>query len=257
MKVRKGASTDAEAVESDIWERIGERKALYSLSLSLPVKASTPPPDPMKPSGRFQLRGLYAISDGPRTDLIDVCAAALDGGAAILQYRDKTGDRDRRMDEAQALQDVCTRHRVPLIINDDVALALAVGAAGVHLGAGDIAFATARARLGPDAIIGVSCYDSLERARQFAAAGADYLAFGAFFPSPTKPAARRATPQLLRDARALGLPLVAIGGITVDNARVLVDTGAQMLAVISALFAAADVGEAARRFADLFEPRRS
>lgn len=203
------------------------------------------------------LRGLYAISDGPRDDLLDACAAALEGGAAILQYRDKSTDCARRLHEARALQALCARHRVPLIVNDDVELAAAVGAAGVHLGEGDAALALARARLGADAIIGVSCYDSLDRARQFAAAGANYLAFGAFFPSPTKPGASHATPHLLRDAKPLGLPLVAIGGITPDNARGLIDAGADAVAVISALFGARDVRAAARRLAHLFESTAS
>lgn len=202
---------------------------------------------------RFRIhRGLYAVSPGPRADLVARCAAALDGGATALQYRDKSRDAARRFAEASALAVLCTGHRVPLIINDDVELALRVGAAGVHLGEDDTALADARAALGGDAIIGVSCYDSLERARRFAAAGADYLAFGAFFPSPTKPHARRATLDLLRQARPLGLPLVAIGGITADNAPALVAAGADGVAVISALFDAADVRAEARRFASLF-----
>jgi thiamine-phosphate pyrophosphorylase len=199
-----------------------------------------------------RLRGLYAISDGPRADLLDACAAALAGGAAALQYRDKTGALARRRLEAHALQALCAHHRVPLIVNDDIELAAAVGAAGVHLGESDASIVEARARLGTDAIIGVSCYDSLERARHFAAAGADYLAFGAFFPSPTKPHARGAAPHLLREAKPLGLPLVAIGGITHDNARLLIDAGADAVAVISALFGAGDVRAAAQRFGALF-----
>jgi thiamine-phosphate pyrophosphorylase len=206
----------------------------------------------MKPHSRYALRGLYAITDGPRADLLDVCAAALDGGAAILQYRDKTSDEARRLNEARALQALCARHAVPLIVNDDVGLAHAVGAAGVHLGEHDGDVATARARLGADAIIGVSCYDSSQRARQLAAAGADYIAFGAFFPSPTKPAARRADTSLLTGAATLGIPRVAIGGITPDNARALIDAGADAIAVITALFGAHDVRAAARRFSDLF-----
>jgi thiamine-phosphate pyrophosphorylase len=200
-----------------------------------------------------RVRGLYAITDGPRADLLDVCAAALAGGATLLQYRDKTADHARRLHEARTLQALCAQHRVPLIVNDDIELAAVVGAAGVHLGEDDASVVIARERLGPHAIIGVSCYDSLERARQFAASGVDYLAFGAFFASPTKPQARKATPQLLRDAGPLALPRVAIGGITHDNARGLIDAGADALAVISALFGARDVRAAARRFADLFE----
>ncbi len=199
------------------------------------------------------MRGLYAITDGPRRDLLVAAEAALAGGACMLQYRDKSTDPARRHTEAVTLQTLCQTHGVPLIINDDIALAAAVGAAGVHLGERDADIATARARLGPDAIIGASCYDSLSRARQLAAAGADYLAFGAFHPSPTKPHARHASPALLRDAAALGLPRVAIGGITPDNGGALIDAGADLLAVISGVFGAADVRAAARRYADLFE----
>ena len=203
------------------------------------------------------LRGLYAISDGPRHDLLEVCTSALEGGARVLQYRDKTRDAARRLDEARAMQALCARFGVPLIVNDDVELAAAVDAAGVHLGEEDGDLAPARARLGAQAIIGVSCYDSLERARHFAAAGADYLAFGAFFPSPTKPHARRAPTGLLREARGFGKPLVAIGGISADNARGLVEAGADCIAVISALFGAQDVRAAARGFASLFDAPRS
>lgn len=201
--------------------------------------------------------GLYAITDGPRAGLIEACAAALEGGAALLQYRDKTADVARRRAEASALAALCAHRRVPLIVNDDVALAAAVGAAGVHLGEDDADIAEARRRLGADAIVGVSCYDSLDRARALADAGADYLAFGAFFASPTKPNARTAAPDLLCEAKALGKPLVAIGGITAANATPLIEAGADFLAVISAVFGAADVRSAARGFAALFEAGRS
>lgn len=200
------------------------------------------------------LHGLYAITDGPRADLLEACAAALAGGARILQYRDKSADEARRLHEARALQALCVAHGVPLIVNDDVELAAMVGAAGVHLGEADVAIDAARARLGVRAIVGVSCYDSIERAQQLAAAGADYLAFGAFFLSPTKPHARHATPDLLRAAKPLGLPLVAIGGITPDNAGALIEAGADCVAVVSGLFAQADVQTAARRFSQLFAP---
>jgi thiamine-phosphate pyrophosphorylase len=194
-------------------------------------------------------RGLYAITDGPRPDLLDVARQALLGGARLLQYRDKTADAARRLAEASALRQLCREHGVPLIINDDVALARAVQADGVHLGKDDGDLAAARAELGATAIIGVSCYDSLERARIAAATGADYVAFGAFFPSPTKPHAPRAPLDLLRQSAALGVPRVAIGGITPDNAPALVAAGADFLAVISAVFGVADVRAAARRFA--------
>lgn len=201
---------------------------------------------------KLQGRGLYVITDGPRPDLIPVVAQALAGGARVLQYRDKTRDHERRLTEARAIRALCAARQVPMIINDDVALAQAAGAAGVHLGEDDGDLAAARALLGQDAIIGVSCYDSLERARQLAAAGADYIAFGAFFPSPTKPHARRASFDLLRQSAALGIPRVAIGGITPDNGGSLIDAGADYLAVISAVFGDPDVRGAATRFAQLF-----
>jgi len=197
-------------------------------------------------------RGLYAITDGPRPDLHAAVERALQGGAAIVQYRDKSGEDERRRAEAADLLTVCHRFGVPLIVNDDVELAATIGADGVHLGEHDGDIAAARTRLGPTAIIGVSCYDSLDRARQLAGAGADYLAFGAFFPSPTKPQARRAHADLLRDAKALGLPLVAIGGITPDNAQPLIEAGADFVAAISGVFASADPSAAARRYANLF-----
>ena len=200
----------------------------------------------------FPRRGLYAITDGPRADLLEVCAAALRGGAALLQYRDKTLDHARRREEAAALQTLCTRFSAPLIINDDIDLAAEVGAAGIHLGEGDADIASTRDRLGANIMIGVSCYDSLERARELAHAGADYLAFGAFFPSPTKPNARRAAPELLQAAKPLGKPLVAIGGITTDNAPSLLGAGADFVAVVSGVFAADDVEFAAQRYSNLF-----
>ena len=197
-------------------------------------------------------RGVYAITDGPRVDLLAAVAAAVAGGARVVQYRDKTSDRARRLEEARALTALCAAHDVPLIVNDDIELAAAARAHGVHLGADDVAIATARARLGASAIIGVSCYASYARARQLAADGADYLAFGAFHRSPTKPDAPIASPQLLHDARALGLPLVAIGGITPDNAPPLIAAGADFLAVISSVFGANDIEAATRRIAMLF-----
>ncbi|WP_266171928.1 thiamine phosphate synthase [Dyella subtropica] len=203
---------------------------------------------------KLQHRGLYAITDGPRPGLLEAVAQALSGGARIVQYRDKTTDSARRHAEAAALQQLCISRGAPLIINDDVALAIAIGADGVHLGEKDSDLAAARIALGAQAIIGVSCYDSLERARTLAAAGADYVAFGAFFPSPTKPHARRASPELLWQSAALGVPRVAIGGITPDNGASLVEAGADFLAVISAVFGATDVEAAALRFTDLYLP---
>jgi thiamine-phosphate pyrophosphorylase len=200
--------------------------------------------------------GLYAITDGPRTDLLDVASQALAGGARLLQYRDLTADASRRLTEALALKQLCTTFRVPLIIDHDVALAVAVGADGVHLGKDDDGIAAARAVLGATAIVGMSCYGSLARARAAAAAGASYVGFGAFFPSPTKPTAARVDADLLRQSAALGVPRVAIGGITPENGASLVEAGADYLAAISALFGAPDVRAAAQRFASLYPADR-
>ncbi|UGB45161.1 thiamine phosphate synthase [Frateuria edaphi] len=196
--------------------------------------------------------GLYAITDGPRSDLVQVVRDALAGGVRLLQYRDLGDDHARRHAEAQALKRLCDEHGVPLLINGDAALAQAVGAAGVHLGETAEDLASARDRLGPQAIIGVSCFDSLERARGMVSAGADYVSFGAFFPSSTLPRARMAPLELLRQSAALGVPRVAIGGITPENGAALVDAGADYLAAISAVFGATDVRAAARRLADLY-----
>lgn len=201
-------------------------------------------------------RGLYAITDAvllPDDRLIGAVERALLGGARLIQYRDKSHDAARRLTQAQALDELCQRYKVPLIINDDAELAAQVGAAGVHIGQDDPDLATARVRLGPKAIIGVSCYNRLDLALAAERAGADYVAFGAFFPSPTKPHEIRPPIALLREARAvLTVPIVAIGGITPDNAPLLLDAGADALAVVSAVFAQPDIQAAARRFAILF-----
>jgi thiamine-phosphate pyrophosphorylase len=200
--------------------------------------------------------GLYAITDGRRDGLLAAARSALEGGAALLQYRDKTQDAARRLHDARALAELCRGSGVPLIINDDVELARVSGAAGVHVGEDDAGVAMARAALGPASIIGVSCHDSLQRAAAAAAAGADYLALGAFFPTATKVVTRRATPARLREAKAFGLPLVAIGGITPDNGASLVAAGADFLAVISGVFGARDIRAAAHRYAALFASDR-
>lgn len=202
------------------------------------------------------LHGLYLITDDTRPGPAALGAAveaALRGGGRIVQYRDKGADPRRRLAEARALRAVCDRHGAILLINDDLDLAAAAGADGVHLGRDDTDLAAARRQLAPGGLIGISCYDDLERARAAAAGGADYVAFGSFFSSPTKPRAVRADPELLRRARReLGLPTVAIGGISPENGAALVQAGADMLAVISAVFAAADITAAARAFAPCF-----
>jgi thiamine-phosphate pyrophosphorylase len=201
--------------------------------------------------------GLYAVTpDGIDTDaLVAKVRAALAGGAAAVQYRSKSGDAGLRRAQVDALLALTRPRRVPLIVNDDVALAAAAGADGVHLGRDDAGIDEARRRL-PGAIVGASCYASLERAREAAARGAGYLAFGSVFASPTKPAAVRAPLALFGQARALGLPLIAIGGITAANAAEVRDAGADGVAVISDLFDAADVRGRAEEFARLFAGAR-
>ncbi len=202
-------------------------------------------------------RGLYAVADAgvlPFPRLLEAAAEALAGGAVLLQYRDKEADAARRLERARALAALCRRHGVPLVVNDHPELAREAGAQGVHLGRDDPPMESARTLLGPQALIGVSCYGDLERARALAAAGADYLAFGACFPSRTKPGACRIDPRLLgRARRALGLPVVAIGGITADNGASLVAAGADLLAVVRGLWEARDVRATARRFQALYQ----
>lgn len=202
------------------------------------------------------LRGLYAItpdSDAAPEQLASQVARAIAGGARLIQYRYKGTDRALQQAQAAAIQRVCRAASVPLIINDDIALACTLAADGVHLGRDDADPTEARRRLGPAAIIGVSCYDDLARARVAAAAGASYVAFGSFFHSTTKPRAVRSPATLLTAARReLSVPLVAIGGITPQNGRSLVAAGAAMLAVLSGVFAQPDIAAAARAYASLF-----
>ena len=200
-------------------------------------------------------RGLYAITpDEPDTNrLLARVETVLRAGASWLQYRNKAASDDLRAEQALVLQSLCSRFKAPLIINDDWALAAAVGAAGAHLGEDDGELALARHELGAGAILGASCYNDLKLARQAAFAGATYIAFGAFFASPTKPNARQASPDLLREAAALGLPRVAIGGITPDNARPLLEAGADLIAVISGVFEAPDPTAATRAYLSCFE----
>lgn len=200
--------------------------------------------------------GLYAITDSqliPATRLTDRVAAAIRGGAAVIQYRDKSLGREQRLQQATALAHLCQQHAIPLIINDDVDLAAAVDASGVHLGKADDSIHSARKALGANAIIGVSCYNSLDRAVEAADKGANYVAFGRFFPSQSKPDAVIADPELIRQARQrLSIPVVAIGGITPENGPPLVTAGAQLLAAIHGVFGQADTEAAARRYAELF-----
>ncbi len=210
-------------------------------------------------SRQFPRTGLYAITpdDNDTARLLERVETVLAAGAAWLQYRNKEADPALRERQASAILPLSRQYGVPLIINDDWRLAAAIGADGAHLGEDDGELAAARATLPQGSILGASCYADLGLARQAAAAGADYIAFGAFFPSPTKPHARKAGLDLLRDSASLGLPRVAIGGITPDNARPLVEAGADLLAVISGVFDAADPAAAVRRYLACFAPPAS
>lgn len=199
-------------------------------------------------------RGLYLLTpDEPDTlRLATMVEPLLAEGVAMLQLRNKRADPGLRREQAIALLPLCRAHRVPLLINDDWRLAVEIGAAGAHLGELDGELGEARAAMGTAAILGASCYGDLGRAERAKAAGASYLAFGACFHSGTKPLARTAPLSLLRDAARLGLPTVAIGGITPDNAGQVVASGADYIAVIGAVFDAPDPVAAVRALRSFF-----
>lgn len=201
-------------------------------------------------------KGIYAITNedlSPPGLLLQHVEQALQGGIAALQYRNKKADYSLRLEQAQALVSLCRQYAVPLLINDDISLCLATGADGVHLGQQDDGCARARGILGQDAIIGATCHASLDQARLAERQGASYVAFGRFYPSRTKPGASAAAIQILHQARqALDIPLVAIGGITTENGGRLITAGADMLAVIHAVFAADDITAKARALCALF-----
>jgi thiamine-phosphate pyrophosphorylase len=202
-----------------------------------------------------EFSGLYAITpDALDTgDLIGKVRMALAGGVRAVQYRTKSASPALRRDQGLALLALCRAAHVPLIINDDLDLADALGADGLHLGREDVPIAAARARLGEGRLLGASCYDQLDLATRACNAGADYVAFGSAFPSLTKPGARRAPLSLYREAKArLTCPIVAIGGLTSQNARAVIDAGADAVAVISGLFDAPDIERRALEFASLF-----
>lgn len=202
------------------------------------------------------MNNLYAITDSqllPGDKLFSAVAAALTGGCQRVQYRDKTTDHNRRLFEAKKILALCNQYQAQLFINDDVSLAREVGAHGVHLGQGDSNPIAARLILGSRAIIGVTCHDSLALAQQAITDSANYIAFGRFFPSSTKPDARPAPVSLIGDARQQfrNTPIVVIGGITLDNGKQLLDAGADMLAVCQSLFAADDITAQAQKFIQL------
>jgi thiamine-phosphate pyrophosphorylase len=203
-----------------------------------------------------QVSGLYAVTP----ELADTAAltgkvdAALRGGARVIQYRSKSIEDSLRRSQAREIARLCRSSNAVFIVNDSLELAREVDADGVHLGKDDGDVVAARAVLGSGKLIGVSCYNELSRARAAQLQGADYVAFGSFFPSATKPLALRAGTEILQIAALeIALPIVAIGGINEDNATVLIAAGADALAVVSALFDAPDIEAQARRFARLFQ----
>ncbi len=204
----------------------------------------------------YALHGLYAITDGRSSgwELVRQVDQALEGGARVIQYRDKSGDTGKRINEAGALTRLCQERQALLIINDDITLAEAVGADGVHLGQDDGTVSAARQILGAGAIIGVSCYNRFELALEAQRQGADYVAFGRFFPSTSKPQAVPADTTLLQRAGdELTIPTVAIGGITPENGGRLILAGADMLAVIHGVFGQPDIRAASARISQLFD----
>ena len=199
-------------------------------------------------------RGLYLLTpDDPDTDrFLARVLPVLADGPVLLQYRNKAADPGERRRQVEALLPACRALGLPLLVNDDWRLAAELGADGAHLGEHDGGIAEARAALGPGILLGASCYDQPGLARRAAAAGASYVAFGAFFASGTKPLARRADLSLLADSAGLGLPRVAIGGVTPDNARSLVAAGADLVAVIGGVFDAPDPAAAVRAYGRCF-----
>jgi len=202
-----------------------------------------------------KVKGLYAITPevSSTEQLLEKIRQAMAGGARIIQYRNKSADQFTRLWQADALRSLTKAQDALFIINDSIELARATNADGVHLGKDDDDIATARKIL-PDRLIGISCYNDLDRALQAEKAGADYVAFGAAFPSPTKPDAVDAPLTLYRQAsKLLSIPIVAIGGITIHNARELIDAGVDSIAVVSGLFDSEDVHATAKHFSALFQ----
>ena len=208
---------------------------------------------------QFLPRGLYAITPDERYTprLVALVSAAVAGGAVLVQYRNKAASADLRREQITALLPLCHAAGADLIVNDDVELAIELEADGVHVGRDDAAesLTLVRQALGPNRILGVSCYNDLSIAQRAAAVGADYLAIGSMFTSNTKPAAVKASLELVTDVRRrFGLPVAAIGGITLANAPSVIAAGADLLAVITDLFSATDIKFQAQNYAALFTP---
>lgn len=199
------------------------------------------------------MKGLYAITESDTNNLLKNVTLALQGGVRILQYRNKNADSAQQVIEASALASLCKEYNACFIVNDNIQLAKQVKADGVHLGRDDGSIEEARDVLGDDAIIGVTCYQDIERALAAEKSGANYVAFGRFFASPTKPNASQADMKLLQQARQhLSLPICCIGGITLQNADSLLENGADMIAVISSLFASEDIMQTTHQFLEKF-----
>jgi len=202
-----------------------------------------------------KLQGLYVITDPVLcgTRIIESVEQAIAGGAQIIQYRNKTANKQQQLNEAQALQSLCQKYQRVFIINDDIELAQTVNADGVHLGQTDSSIRLAREQLGIKKIVGITCHSNLEAAKKAQQQGADYVAFGRFYPSHTKPTAPPAEIDILYQAKAeLQLPVVAIGGVTIENAPTLINAGADMLAVIHAVFAQDNIKQSTQNFSQLF-----
>jgi len=203
----------------------------------------------------FIIKGLYAITPdmADLNSLIQKTQSAIEGGAFMVQYRSKIHDRAVKMQQCAAILRLCREYDVPCIVNDDVEMCHILEADGVHLGEKDDNIAEVRRILGEDAIIGSSCYDQLNRAKQAQKEGASYVAFGAVFPTPTKPNAPRATLELLREAKSeIQIPIVAIGGITMNNAHDVIETGVDAIAVITSLYESNSIKETAETFSQMF-----
>lgn len=206
--------------------------------------------------GKPAVRGLYAITPN-ENDTRRLCAmveASIAGGASLVQYRNKLADTTLALEQSRALLEICRQHQVPLIINDDVELCMAIDADGVHIGASDGNLAKIRSRIGAEKLLGASCYNNPDLASKAQALGADYVAFGACFASGTKPNAPRADLSLFdRERGNLNIPKVAIGGITLANAKLALEAGADAVAVIGAVFSAEDIEDTSRQFSRLYQ----
>ena len=243
VRTRTGLAMRAASTPAESAEQVPFRKADFSHARHF---------------ARKSIRGLYAITpDQPDTPaLVQAVEQTLGAGTRLLQYRNKTADPRLRRKQLRALQPICARYACTLVVNDDWQAAVDLGIGAVHIGGDDGDAAQVRGAVGPDVVLGVSCYASLERARALLPY-ADYLAFGSVFASSTKPAAVSAALGLLRQAREFGIPVVAIGGINRRNARLVLDAGADAIAVISGIFGETSVAEATTSLMEIIGKTRN